>query len=94
MDVLAWIIISVVIIAVILGLLMAFLIFWRRRGEEMRGKDYKYFLYVGLAYLMIGIVLSFLFPQDVDYINGFTFFGIIFTAMGLANIEKWRKHRL
>lgn len=93
MDSLTWIIISTVVLAVILGILVALILIWRKKGAEMTGKDYRYFFYIGLAYLIIGIVLSIIFPKDVDYINGFSFFGIIFTAMGLANIDKWRKPR-
>lgn len=86
-----WVILSFVTLAVIIGIAVVFVLVARRRGMELSGKDYRYFFYIGLVYLIGGIVLSFVFPSDVPYFNFFVFMGIIFTAMGLSNFEKWKK---
>lgn len=93
MDSITWIIISLVAIGIIIGLAITFITIRRRKGIEMTGSEYLTFFIIGVSYLALGIALSFVFPQDTDFFNFFTFMGIIFTAMGLSNIDKWRKKR-
>ena len=91
MDLQIWVLGMFVTIAVLIGLAIAFVLISRRRGIEMTGKDYRYFFYIGVVYLAIGIALSFVYPQDTSFFNFFVFMGLIFTAMGLANIDKWKR---
>ncbi len=91
MDAFPWIIISIVVLGVIVGLAVALFLIRRRRGIEMTGAEYRTFFIIGIAYLVVGITLSFVYSPDTGFFNFFTFMGIIFTAMGLANIDKWKK---
>lgn len=93
MTAVPWLIISIVMLALIVGIGVVFILIRRKRGVEIGGKEYKSFFYIGIGYLVVGIVLGFVFPQDVTYFNFFTIMGILFAAMGLGNIEKWRKKR-
>lgn len=86
-----WVLISVTILLIVVALTAAMFIIRKRKGVELKGTDYRAFFYIGIAYLILGIALSFVFPQEVDFLNFFVFLGIIFTAMGLGNIDKWRK---
>lgn len=86
-----WVILSSVTLAVIIGIAVVFVLVARKRKTELSGKDYRYFFYIGLVYLIGGVVLSFIFPVDVSYFNFFVFMGIIFIAMGLSNLDKWKK---
>lgn len=53
--------------------------------------DYRYFFIIGLSYLIVGITVSFAFQGDVSHFNFFVFMVMIFTAMGLANTDNWKK---
>lgn len=91
MDGLPWIIISLVIAGVAIGLILVLFIVRKGKPAEMTGSAYLTFFIIGISYLSVGISLSFIYSQDTDFFNFFTFMGIIFTAMGLANIDKWKK---
>lgn len=86
-----FIIITFVTLAVILGVAIMLILVYRKKGTKMTGKDYRAFFVMGLSYLVVGIIMSFTFPGDVPYFNFFVFMGIIFTAMGLSNIDKWKQ---
>ena len=86
-----FIILTLVTIAVIVGIAIAMLLITGKQKREMTGKDYRAFFYIGIAYLAGGITLTLIFPHQMEYFNFFTFMGIIFTAMGLSNLDKWRK---
>lgn len=86
-----FLILTFVTLAIIIGIAIMAVLLVRKRKLELSGKDYRYFFYIGLVYLIGGIVLSLIFPSDVSYFNFFVFMGIIFTAMGLSNIDKWRR---
>lgn len=91
MDVFPWVIITLVILGVVVGIAMIFFLIRRGEPSKMAGSAYLTFFIVGISYLSLGISLSFVLPQDTELFNFFTFMGIIFTAMGLSNIDKWRK---
>lgn len=85
------IVLTFVILAIIAGIMIAVILIAGKQKREMTGKDYRYFFYIGIAYLSGGIALTLIFPRDMEYFNFFTFMGIIFTAMGLSNLDKWRR---
>lgn len=91
MDGYLWIIVTLVALGVIIGLAVALMLVKGKRPREMTGAEYRSFFIIGVVYLAAGIILTFVFPGDMDIFNFFTFMGIIFTAMGLSNIDKWRK---
>lgn len=91
MDSFTWLIVTIVILGVALGIAVALIIVRRGKVVERDGRYYLTFFIIGVSYLSIGIALSFVYSQDTDFFNFFTFLGIIFTAMGLSNIDKWRK---
>ena len=91
MDGILWIIVTLVALGVIVGLAMILLLVRRGKTKEMTGSTYFTFFIMGITYLALGISFSFIFSQDTEIFNFFTFMGIIFTAMGLSNIEKWKK---
>ncbi len=91
MDGLTWIIASIVVLGVIVGLSLILLIIRRDRLSEESRPVYLTFFIMGVTYLALGISLSFVYPMDTDILNFFTFMGIIFTAYSLINYKKWRK---
>lgn len=91
MDGLPWLIISLVVLGVIVGIAAGAMILRRGKKAEMNGRQYLSFFIIGLAYLAVGISLSFIYSYEAGFFNFFTFLGIIFTAMGLSNIDKWRR---
>lgn len=86
-----FIILVFVALAIIVGLAIAVILISGKQKREMTERDYRYFFYFGIAYLAAGIILTLIFPRDMEYFNFFTFMGIIFTSIALSNLDKWRK---
>lgn len=91
MDSFFWLMISFVIFLTAIGISISVYIIRKKGGKELSGKEYVYFFELGLLYVILGIVLSLVYPAESSYSEYFVFLGIILLTMGLANIDKWRK---
>jgi len=55
----------------------------------MKEVDYRAFFIMGISFLLLGIVLTFVIGNP-GFI-GFMVLGIAYIAIGLANKDKWKK---
>ena len=76
-----WILVSVAVVIVLLGVLAIFFI----KAKEGKHKvDYYSLFIIGVIWVAVGILLN----NSALWILGFVFF-----AIGLANKDKWKKNR-
>ena len=81
MDAMIWILISVAVAIVVLGILAIFFI---KAREGKHKVDYYSLFIIGVIWVAVGILLN----NSVLWILGFVFF-----VIGLANKDKWKKNR-
>jgi len=86
-----WIVISALIIAVLIvvGLILAFILYNKKKEGKTREINYKVFFIIGLAWIPIGSV----FMITINLVIGIAFMGMggSYVAIGLANKDKWNK---
>jgi len=86
-----WIMISALIIAVlvVVGLILAFILYNKKKGGKTREINYKVFFIIGLVLIPIGSV----YMIAVNLVIGIAFMGMggSYIAIGLANKDKWNK---
>lgn len=75
-----WILIAILVLIIILAVVAIFM-----RKKYNRAMDYYNLFIIGIIWLPIGIALN----NTVLWILGF-----IFTAVGLANRDKWKSNRM
>lgn len=86
-----WALISAAMAAilVVVGILVAF-VAWRRRKEgRLAEPDYR-------AYFVMGIVFMFVFLlSDIPFVIGMPLIamGLVYLTIGLANRDKWKTNR-
>ena len=71
---------------ILLGVLVALLIWKRRSKGIVREPDYRAFLIMGICFLPMGLLLS--TSVNPGFI-GFAGLGVAYMAIGLANRDKW-----
>jgi flagellar basal body-associated protein FliL len=86
-----WILISIFlfIIAVIIGIIVFFTFRINQKEGVKREVDYRAFFIIGISFLPLGIVLTFVVGNP-GFI-GFMGLGIAYIAIGLTNKDKWKK---
>jgi len=81
MDLMIWILVSIAVVIVVLGILAIFFI----KAKEGKHKvDYYSLFIIGVIWVAVGILLN----NSALWILGFVFF-----AIGLANKDKWKKNK-
>jgi len=81
MDPMIWILISVAVVIVFLGVLAIFFI----KAKEGKHKvDYYSLFLIGLIWIAVGVPLN---------NSALWIIGIVFFVIGLANKDKWKKNR-
>lgn len=90
MDSTLWYAVSVVVVLIALGILALLYIIWGRRGRRMAKKDYRMFIYVGISYIILGAILSFIYPGEFSDYFYLMLMGTIFISVGLSNLERWK----
>lgn len=85
-----WILISIFlsIFAVIIGIIVYFTVRVNQNNGGTREVDYRAFFIMGISFLPLGIVLTFV--VDNPGFIGFIGLGIAYIAIGLANKDKWK----
>ncbi|UCF13415.1 MAG: hypothetical protein JSW06_03940 [Thermoplasmatales archaeon] len=88
-----WILISIGIIAilVLIGIVLALVVFKKKKEGKMGEPNYQVFFNVGIIWLPVGVV----FMIAVNPAIGIAFMalGIMYLAIGLANRDKWDKKK-
>ena len=86
-----WMLISIflVIIAVIILIIILYTFRINQKDVVKREVDYRVFFIMGISFLPIGIVLTFVVGNP-GFI-GFMGLGIAYIAIGLPNKDKWKK---
>lgn len=87
-------IIVIVLIAVLLSIVFILILtaLWVRKhkeNEQSKEVDYRVFFIMGISFLPLGIVLTFVVGNP-GFI-GFMGLGIAYMAIGLANKDNWKK---
>jgi len=78
-----WLLFSVVILAVILILLVAFI--WKKK--KYKEPDYYGFFIIGLIWSVFGAVMTIIDNENIFFL----LMGVVFLALGAANRKKWKK---
>jgi uncharacterized membrane protein YfcA len=93
-----WTLISAAIAAilVVVGILVAF-VAWRRRKEgKLAEPDYRAYFVMGIVFVPVGIIFMFIFLlSNIPFVIGMPLLamGLVYLAIGLANRDKWRTNR-
>ena len=86
-----WILISALIVAalVVIGLILALVVFKKKKEGKIGEPNYKVFFIIGMAWIPIGSV----FMITINIVMGIAFMGlgISYLVIGLANHDKWEK---
>lgn len=88
------IIIAIVAVLVIIGILLVYL-FWKRRkyGQQIE-TDYRALFLMGVTFLPIGIAMMVIYYlADLSFFIAFPFMllGLVYLVIGLKNKDKWKK---
>ena len=93
-----WPLISAAIAAILIvvGILVAF-VAWRRRKEgKLAEPDYRAFFVMGVVLVPVGMVFMLIFLlSDIPFVIGMPplAMGLVYLATGLANRDKWKTNR-
>ena len=84
-------IIMIGILFIIIFVLIATLLWMKKnsKNEQTKEVDYRVFFILGISFLPLGIVLTFVVGNP-GFI-GFMGLGIAYIAIGLANKDKWKQ---
>lgn len=87
-----WPVVALMILVgfVMVGVLVALVVYRRRRGAENVEVDYRAFFVLGLCLLPMGALFSFLINPGFIGIMGLGAFYVVF---GLTNRDKWKSRR-
>jgi len=89
MSIIAIIMISILLITIFVLIATIFWVMKNRKNELTKEIDYRVFFIMGISFLPLGIVLTFV--VDNPGFIGFMGLGIAYIAIGLANKDKWKK---
>jgi hypothetical protein len=83
------IMIGILLITIFVLIVTVFRVKKNSKNEQTKEVDYRAFFIMGLSFLPLGIVLTFVVGNP-GFI-GFMGLGIAYIAIGLANKDKWKK---
>jgi hypothetical protein len=89
MSIIAVIMIGILLIAIFVLIVTIYWVKKYGKDERIKEVDYRAFFIIGMSFLPIGIVLTFVVGNP-GFI-GFMGLGIAYIAIGLANKDKWKK---
>lgn len=85
-----WPLIVIALIAILILVIVLVLIAWKKIKEEgYKEPDYRAFFIMGICLLPMGII--FMTTLNNPGFIGFTFMGLFYMYISLANREKWKK---
>ena len=88
------ILISLIIVGilVVIGLVLTFVVYKKRKKEgEMKEPNYQVFFTIGIVWLPVGVVFMITLNSAIGI--AFMAMGIVYMAIGLANRDKWEKKK-
>ena len=83
-----FILVTILIGFIVLGVLVALLIRKLRSERIVREPDYRAFFIMGISFLPAGIIFTTIINPGF---LGIFAMGLIYTILGLANRDKWKK---
>jgi predicted permease len=89
MSTIAIAMVSILLITVFILILTVLWVKKNKKKEPTKEVDYRAFFIMGISFLPLGIVLSFVVGNP-GFI-GFIGLGIFYIVIGLANKDKWKK---
>ena len=82
------ILVTLIIGLIIIGILIA-IVLWKRKYEGItKEPDYRAFLIMGISFLPMGIIFTAAISPGFI---GFAGLGVVYIAIGLANRDKWKE---
>jgi ABC-type spermidine/putrescine transport system permease subunit II len=85
-----------IVVGIVVGILVAF-VAWRRRKEgRLAEPDYRAFFVMGIVLVPVGTVFMFiLLLSDIPFVVGMPLvaMGLVYLTIGLANRDKWKTSR-
>lgn len=92
MDAIPWVLVTVVILGVLLGVALLLIV----RSKQPRRVNYRSYFVMGVVWIPTGVVLSLLpwvlHGEDISFIGVFFItVGLAYMAIGLVNRDKWGK---
>lgn len=92
MSTIAIAMIAILLITIFVLILTVLWVKKNRNSEPIKEVDYRVFFIMGISFLPLGIVLSFVVGNP-GFI-GFIGLGICYIVIGLANKDKWKKEEI
>ncbi|MFC2059344.1 hypothetical protein ACFLTS_06910 [Chloroflexota bacterium] len=92
MSTISWVLLAILIV---LGILMAVVVWRRRRGGKSTEPNYRALFLMGAALLAVGIIyLVLCLVTDVSCVTPIPLLalGAIYLTAGLANKDKWKRN--
>jgi uncharacterized membrane protein YfcA len=87
---------AIAVILIVVGILVAF-VAWRRRKEgKLAEPNYRAFFVMGIVWVPVGMVFMFIFfLSDIPFVIGMPLFamGLVYLTIGLANRDRWKTNR-
>jgi len=91
MSTIALLMIGILIITIIILIVTVLWVKKNRNSEQNKEVDYRAFFILGISFLPLGIVLSFVIGNP-GFI-GFIGLGAFYIVFSLANKDKWKKEK-
>ena len=93
-----WVIVGIIVGLVVVGALVLWMLWRRKKGGKPQEPNYRAFLIMGIAFIPAGViyeVVFFISGTKVFLVLGLAFIamGLSYLAVGLANRDKWEKNR-
>ena len=87
------ILISLLIVAilVVIGLVLTFVVYKKKKEGKMKEPNYQVFFTIGIVWLPVGVVFMITINSAIGI--AFMAMGIVYMAIGLANRDKWEKKK-
>ena len=88
------VLIAIVAVLVIMGMLLVYLLWKRKKVGQQMETDYRAFFFMGVTFLPIGIAMMIVyFLIDLSFFIAFPFItlGVVYLIIGLNNRDKWKK---
>ena len=89
-----WFLVSVLGLLIALGILLALVVWKRRKAGIVEEPNYRAFFIMGVVFFPVGLVWTIIsFLTDISLFIGMPLLslGVIYLSIGLANRDKWMK---
>jgi hypothetical protein len=86
-----WILIFalIVVVLVVIGLMLTFVVFKKKKEGKMGEPNYRIFFNIGMIWIPVGVVFMITLNPAVGM--AFIAMGVVYMTIGLVNRDKWEK---